>query len=74
MASISRAQVYNHGGSFLGPGDIVPVKYVTVIGHMGDFAVYMGEGTDKEIAENGDKVSEKVARAVAPYCSHLKRQ
>jgi hypothetical protein len=39
MASISRAQVYNHGGSFLGAGDIVPVKFVTVIGHVGDFAV-----------------------------------
>jgi hypothetical protein len=57
VASISRGQVYKHGGTFLAPGDTVPVKFVTVIGYAGDFAVYMGESnwTDKEVAEHGDK-------------------
>jgi len=73
MATVSRAKVYNEGGHILKPGDIVPVKFVAVIGHADDFAVYMGlpEQSDGEIASYGDKVGEDVGRAVAPYCSHL---
>ena len=71
MAAVSRGEVYN--GRALDYGDTVPVKYVTVIGCVGDFAVYMGESSwsDDEVAAHGDKVREAVARAVAPYCSHL---
>ena len=73
MAAVSRAEVYNKGGHILNPGDIVAVKFVTVIGHAGDFAVYMGLPglSDHQVAEYGDKVSEEVGRAVAPYCGHL---
>ena len=73
MAHVSRAEVYNKGGHALKPDDIVAVKYATVIGYAGDFAVYMGlsSWSDQAVANNGDKVSEDVGRAVAPYCSHL---
>jgi hypothetical protein len=65
--------MYRQGGSKLQANDIVAVKYVTVIGHVGDFAVYMGESSqsDQDIAQRGDKVDEATARAVAPYCAHL---
>lgn len=74
MAKVSRAEVYNRGGSILKSGDYVPVKFVAVIGHVGDFAVYMGVSNwnDERVRDHGDKVHETVARAVAPYCSHLK--
>lgn len=73
MTNVSRAKVYNKGGHILKPGDIVAVKMVTVVGHCGDFAVYQGltDQSDQAVAACGDKVSEKTARAVAPYCSHL---
>ena len=73
MAIVSRAQVYNMGGRILRPGNIVPVKFVTVVGYGNDFAVYQGDSnwSNQEIADSGDKVSEDVGRAVAPYCSHL---
>ena len=73
MANVSRAKVWNEGGHILKPGDRVTVKYVTVVGHVNDFAVYMGQTsqTDEEVAMYGDKVSEDVGRAVAPYCAHL---
>jgi hypothetical protein len=66
--------VYNKGGRILKPGDIVAVKHVTVIGHANDFAVYTGRATqsDEHIANYGDKVGESAARAIAPYCSHLR--
>ena len=71
--SVSRKDVYNKGGHILGPGDIVSVKFVTVIGYSNDFSVYQGgsDQTDDEIAMYGDKVSEDIGRAVAPYCEHL---
>lgn len=74
MANISRAQVYQRGGAILQPGDIVAVKYVTVIGYNNDFAVYMGlsDQSDQEVADCGDKVLEDIGRAVAPYCSYLR--
>ncbi|HUT15050.1 MAG TPA: hypothetical protein VMY98_02260 [Anaerolineae bacterium] len=70
---ISRAEVYQKGGGFLAPQDAVGVKFVTVIGEAGDFAVYMGtsDRSDDDVAECGDKVPEEVGRAVAPYCGHL---
>lgn len=70
---VSRATVYREGGGDLRLGDAVAVKYVTVIGAWSDFAVYIGVGdwSDERVAANGDKVSEEVGRAVAPYCSHL---
>jgi hypothetical protein len=74
MVKVSRAKVYNEGGHILNPGDIVAVKYVTVIGYAEDFAVYMGLSgqSDQDVADHGDKVGEDVARTVAPYCSHLR--
>jgi len=73
MAQVSRALVYQRGGRFLKPGDIVAVKMVAVVGYSGDFAVYQGatDLTDKEVSDFGDKVPEEVGRAVAPYCAHL---
>ena len=73
MAHISRAEVYNKGGHILKPDDIVPVKFATVIGYAGDFAVYMGLSgwSDQAVADHGDKVDEATGRAVAPYCEHL---
>ena len=73
MHWVSRKAVYNEGGQILLPGDAVAVKYVTVIGEDNDFAVYMGlpHWSDARVADGGDKVSEKMGRAVAPYCSHL---
>lgn len=70
---VSRAEVYNKGGQILQPGDIVAVKMVTVIGDNGDFAVYQGltDQSDGAVANHGDKVSESVGRAIAPYCAHL---
>jgi hypothetical protein len=67
--------VYNKGGRILKPGDIVAVKHVTVIGYAGDFAVYMGlsDHSDEYVANRGDKVyPEEAARAIAPYCAHLR--
>ena len=74
MRYIDRSTVYNRGGLILEPGDCVSVRYVTVVGYDHDFAVYMGNWnqTDLEISKSGDKVSESVGRAVAPYCSHLR--
>ena len=74
MANVSRAKVYNEGGHILKPGDIVAVKYVTVVGYDRDFSVYMGSSdqTDEEISLYGDKVLKFVGRTVAPYCSHLR--
>jgi len=73
MVWVSRQKVYHEGGEILQAGDKVAVKYVTAVGCVGDFAVYMGlsDQTDQEVAECGDKVPESVGRAVAPYCSHL---
>jgi len=46
---------------------------VTVVGYDGDFAVYQGltDQSDQEVTDYGDKVTEEVGRAVAPYCTHL---
>jgi hypothetical protein len=66
--------VYNRGGGILKPGDIVGVKHVAVIHDSGQgFTCYMGpsDWSDERIAQGGDKVLEEVARAVAPYLSHL---
>ena len=73
MTIISRAKVRNEGGHILKQGDMVAVKMVTVIGNVGDFAVYQGptDLSDQYVADYGDKVPEDVGRAVAPYCAHL---
>lgn len=70
---VSRGKVYNEGGHILGPRDAVAVKFVTVIGNANDFAVYMGKASwnNGRVATDGNKVSEDVGRAVAPYCQHL---
>jgi len=69
---VSRTEVYSKGGHILKPGDFVVVKYATVIGHGDDFAVYMSlnDWLDEDVVMHGDKVSEEVGRAVAPYCAH----
>jgi len=73
MTRISRGHVWNYGGNVLQAGDTVAVTYVTVIGYDHDFAVYAGDPAHsvEDIAHYGDKASEPVGRAVAPYCSHL---
>lgn len=73
MANVSRVEVYSKGENILNPGDIVAVKLVTIIGHCDDFTVYQGlpDQSDEYVANYGDKVSEEIARAVAPYCAHL---
>lgn len=58
----------------LQPGDRMAIKIVAVIGWDNDWAAYysLTNWSDDEVAENGDKLSEREARPLFPVCKDLR--
>ncbi len=58
----------------LQPGDRMAIKIVAVIGWDNDWAAYysLTNWSDDEVAENGDKLSEREARPLFPVCKSLR--